>query len=119
MRVAIVTEHEELRNLRAHILRVSGFEPVCPDSRATALKTLVDNPPEILVLCYTLSSSSAAEFADVYKQVNENGKIVAITQGSWSDAAIAADAVVDGADPAALLEVLGRLGRRPFIVKEE
>jgi DNA-binding response OmpR family regulator len=104
--VLLLSADRELSLLRKHVLQHAGFAVARADSRQEALQ-LLESSFEVLVISWSLSGESVAEFTEMFRKRNPNAPVIGVVQGKWQDLKIDADFTVSGEEgPEALLEAV-------------
>lgn len=104
--VLLLSANRELSLLRDYALRQAGFTVARADLPQQALELLQSNF-DALVISWSLSSESIAEFTELFRKKNPNCPVIAVVQEKWQDLKIDADFSVSGEEgPEALLDVL-------------
>lgn len=102
----LLSADRELSLLREYALQRGGFSVARADSRQEALQ-LLESGFEALIISYSLSGESIAEFTSLFRKKNPKSPVVGVVKGKWQDLKIDADFTVSGEDgPEALLEVV-------------
>ncbi len=78
--VVLLSQNLELAQLRAKVLELTGCKVRVPRNREEAQAMIEEQPPDVLVIAYTLSKPSAIFFSSMYRQKKRHGRIVAITE---------------------------------------
>jgi DNA-binding response OmpR family regulator len=78
-RILLLSADAELMQLRAHILRVAGYDTEHPLNAAGARAWLQEKTFDAIVICHTVSSS-AAELLRLCRLRNPSAPVIAITR---------------------------------------
>lgn len=104
--VLLLSADRELSLLRYHSLQHGGFTVARADSLQDAV-ALLRSRYDALVISYSLSTDSIAQFTSLFRETSPGAPIVCVVKGKWHDLKIPVDFTVNGDDgPEALLETL-------------
>lgn len=78
LRVLLVDDEMNLRNLLRQVLELGGYEVVCARSGEAALQTL-DQPLDLLLTDIVLGGMSGFEVAARFREANPRGKVVVLS----------------------------------------
>src|SRR5205807_5650584 len=95
-------------SLRIAVLKSGGFEADAPETTEQAMAWLRERSYITLVLGWSISAKSAAEYIAVFRKRNPKGCVVYVSKTPWErPEAIPADSFVSGTDdPAALIQAV-------------
>jgi DNA-binding NtrC family response regulator len=104
--ILLLSRDRELSLLRYSSLRQAGYSVERADSRQEALSLLRDKF-DALVISYSLSLDSLAEFTELFRSTNPNSPVIGVVKENWQDLKVKLDFAVNGDDgPEALLEAV-------------
>lgn len=104
--VLLLSGDRELSLLRYYSLQHAGFTVARADSRQEALE-LLESRYDALVISYSLSTETIAEFIGRFRQTSPGAPILCVVKGKWHDLKVDVDFTVNGDDgPETLLETL-------------
>jgi DNA-binding NtrC family response regulator len=104
--ILLLSRDRELSLLRYSSLRQAGYSVERADSRQEALSLLRDKF-DALVISYSLSLDSLAEFTELFRNTNPNSPVIGVVKENWQDLKVKLDFAVNGDDgPEALLEAV-------------
>lgn len=105
--ILLLDPDSEAGLLRFRVLQLAGFQVILPASRAEALQYIRRRRFDALVFCYSLSSDTAQELSELFRQRNPGAAVISVGKGQWQDMKIDLDAAVRGGDgPDRLLEAI-------------
>ena len=108
----LIATDPELRKQYIRVLRQKSCQVIATHSRAEALRALRNLAFDTLVLCYSLSSASCEEYAELFRQRNPNGRVVAVLREEAIDEKLKADTYVVGNDLEELVKTVTPNQRR-------
>lgn len=107
-RVLVLNTNGELLRLRVAVLRSEGFQVDMAESKEQTLELLGAHNYDAMVICWSISGKSAAEYSGLFRQRNAQGCLVYVGTNPWHrPTTIQADTFVSGAEgPDVLIEAV-------------
>ncbi len=103
----MLSQNVELAKLRAKVLEQAGCSVRVPLNREQAQDEIAADPPDVLLIAYTLSHHSAVFFSTMFRQKNPAGRVVAINATPFEPRPQYADAHLSAVDdPDAMIEAV-------------
>jgi CheY-like chemotaxis protein len=107
-RVLLLSTNRELISLRTAVVRAAGFDADAARSKKEALSWLRERRYVALVIGWSISAKSAAEYIAIFRDRNPQGCVVYVSKTPWEKPDnISADNFITGSDgPQALIEAV-------------
>ncbi len=80
---------------------------ILPTGKKDAIEVLKKKKFDAVIISYSISTASAVEMTELFKENNPSSPIIAITKGEWADLKAEADASVNADDgPDVLIDTI-------------